>query len=187
VNHITTKKINYRLWQSGEFGNKLRAWPSIESWRASGFNGNVVLRTMMAAAGGPCRYDLSPGLVGQVVSEWTQSGVPLSAIMVNEAAPDECSILQGEFWNGVLGWCWSYLHYSFTAKHMRESLKEGAKDIDGLKARLLLKGLMTPASYEDWCEVLERWPDHAIEVSIYDRCVGDRPHRNSLIWEVRQY
>jgi len=46
---------------------------------------------------------------------------------------------------------------------------------------------MTPSSHDDWNELLERYPGHVLEVSIYDRCLGDLPNRNSLVWEVRKY
>jgi hypothetical protein len=57
----------------------------------------------------------------------------------------------------------------------------------GLMARLLVRQAMTPASYEDWCGLIARYPGHVLEVSIYDRCLGDLQHRNALVWEVRRY
>jgi len=56
-----------------------------------------------------------------------------------------------------------------------------------LRSDLLLKLAMTPASHEDWNLLLERYPGHVLEVSVYDRCLGDTPGRNALVWEVREY
>ena len=35
---ILSKSQNYRLWQGGAFGNKLRAWRTVDEWRDSGFD-----------------------------------------------------------------------------------------------------------------------------------------------------
>ena len=112
---VLTKTKNYRLWQGGEYGNKLRAWRSVAEWKASGFAGKVVLRTV-GVGGGPCAYNLDQGGVDPVVDGWLALGIPLDGIMVNEAAPDDDVILQGEYLNdiyeigGEAGW--GYLRYS---------------------------------------------------------------------------
>jgi hypothetical protein len=56
---ILSKKQNYRLWQSGAFGNKLHAWQTVSAWRASGFVGNVTVRCILPIGGsGP--FSLQP-------------------------------------------------------------------------------------------------------------------------------
>lgn len=57
----------------------------------------------------------------------------------------------------------------------------------GLKAEVLLKGAMSPGSYEDFQILRETYPDHVIEFTVYDAPVGDIPHRNTIVWEVRLY
>jgi hypothetical protein len=54
-------------------------------------------------------------------------------------------------------------------------------------ASLLIREAMTPSSYDDWLMLIDRYPGHVLEVSIYDRCLGDVPGRNALVWEVRRY
>jgi hypothetical protein len=51
----------------------------------------------------------------------------------------------------------------------------------------MLKATMTPASHDDWLLLIDKYPKHVIEVSIYDCCLGDMPGRNALVWEVRRY
>lgn len=186
---VFTKSHNYRLWQSGALGCKLRAWRSVDEWRESGFAGLVVLR--LVEGGGPCRYNLSPEDVPRVVDEWLSTGITLSQIMVNEAAPDDDVILQGEYLNDVFtlkgSACWSYFHYSRARQQMRDALKEAPETAVNLRSDLLLRLAMTPASHEDWQGLLGRYPGHVLEVSVYDRCLGDVPGRNALVWEVRRY
>jgi hypothetical protein len=184
---ITNKIQNYRLWQSGAFGNKLHMWRSVEDWRRSGFMGKVVLR-IIQGRGGVCCYNLEPDEVDKKVVEWVSKAYPLDAIMVNEAAPDRDVILQGEYLNGALGdRPPGYFQYSLLAAHMRTALYVKSYHAFGLRSDMLLRGAMTPSSYADWQALLDQYPNHVLEVSIYNRCLGDIPGRNALVWEVRTY
>lgn len=184
---VATKRQNYRLWQSGAFGNKLRAWRTVEEWRASGFGGRVVLRALLPVGGGPCRYNLEPDEVDRVVDCWIAEGMHREAIMVNEAAPDQAAVLQGEYLNDIVSFYWNTFHYSRVAAHMRIALGEEMHMATGMMSDMLLRGAMTPSSYEDWRVLLEQYPGHVLEVSIYNHCIGDTPGRNTLVWEVRRY
>ena len=187
---ILTKQHNFRLWQSGAFGNKLRAWRSIDEWRASGFTGKVVLRMSMGR-GGPCYYDLTPEQVDEALADRRMRSTPRDWIMVNEASPKEAATLQGEYHSDVFAtddWTvWAYFLYSREPLHMREALNAHSEIAYNLRTDLMLKLAMTPSSYEDWRVLLERYPAHVFEVSIFSRCVGDTPGRNALVWEVRKY
>jgi hypothetical protein len=188
---ILTKKQNYRLWQGGEFGNKLRAWRTVEDWKASGFGGDVVLRTLGSYGGGPAHYHLHPDEVEAMAARWIEDGIPSENIMVNEEAPDRQVILQGEYLNDIYGAgddaCWSYFRYSTVAAHMRSALANRASESRGLRADLMLTASMTSASHDDWLLLIDKYPKHVFEVSIYDCCLGDMPGRNALVWEVRRY
>ena len=188
--HVLNKSQNYQLWQSGVFGNKLRAWRTLEEWRASGFTGLVVLRTLMGG-GGLCRYNLNPLELEALWQKWVFDGIPADKIMINEAAPDEQVILQGEYLNDVFvingSAGWGYFYYSRHRAQMRDALRAAPEKTQNLRADLLLRLAMTPASYEDWLSLLDQFPGHVFEVSVYDQCLGDTPHRNALVWEVRRY
>jgi hypothetical protein len=182
MNRVTNKQQNYRLWQSGAFGNKLKAWRSYSEWARSCVL--VVLRTLIP--GGPCIYNLHTAFVLSKINEWIASGIPEDAIMINEAAPDHDVVLQGEYFNGVLDRP-DYFYYSFAKAHMRDALKSEAHHSWGLEVDMLLRRYMTPSSYEDWRVLLDQYPNHVLEVSIYNHCLGDIPGRNALVWEVRIY
>ena len=78
---VLTKTKNYRLWQGGEYGNKLRAWRSVAEWRDSGFAGKVVLRTV-GVGEGPCAYNLDQGGVDQIKLLYMR-GIVLSKIRLS--------------------------------------------------------------------------------------------------------
>jgi hypothetical protein len=183
--NVLTKEQNYRLWKGGAFGNKLRQWRTLDEWEKSGFAGQVVLRYLGSAGGGFCKYNLRPGEVDAVVEDWIKAGAERPKIMVNEAAPDRAVVLQGELWNGADPW--NYFLYSTVRAHMRPALERESRVSKGLATELLLRSTLTPSSYSDLGAVRERYPDHAIELSVYSIMVGDIPGRNTLIWEVRKY
>lgn len=186
---ILDKRTNYHLWQSGAFGNKLRAWRSLSEWRDSGFAGLVALRSLMDG-GGPCEYNIPTEQVESSVKRWLANGHPPDRLMFNEAAPDQSVLLQGEYLNDIhLGGpsYWGYFHYSRVKSQMRDALKEAPELAQGLRSDLMLRLAMTPSSYEDWLLLLNRYHGHVFEVSIYEGCLGDTPGRNALVWEVRRY
>lgn len=187
---VLSKARNYQLWRSGEYGNKLRSWRTVDEWGASGFRGLVALRTL-AGGGGRCEYDLSPEEVAVVLESWSSRGVRRDHVTVDEAAPAGDVVLQGEYLNDVYGTggeaSWGYLLYSRTRLQMRDALTAAPEVASGLRADLLLSSVMTPASLDDWRVLTDRYPGHVLEVSVYGRCLGDVPGRNALVWEVRRY
>ena len=189
---ILTKATSVHLWRAGAFGNKLRSW-TVEEWRESSFDGVAALRVKEGPGAGLCAYHLKSRVdVERMLHVWLLGGASTSMLMVNEQAPSELTIIQGEYRNGV----WAdgtgapkldTFKYSHERCHMREAFKLHTRTSHGLTSNLILKEAMTPASYEDWQDLLDRYPEHVLEVSVYDRCLGDLPHRNALVWEVRRY
>ena len=186
--NVLTKQQNYRLWRSGAFGNKLRSWRYVD-WQPSLFNGSVALRALLRNGGGPCCYDLAPEHVGVYAQVWNEQGIPFECMMVNEMAPSDILLLQGEYLNDIhsFGSCWGYFLHSRIQKPMRIALERHPEIAQGLRADLLIREAMTPSTHDDWQMLLEQYPGHVFEVSIFDRCLGDTPNRNALVWEVRKY
>jgi hypothetical protein len=191
VRPVLDKVQNYVLWQGGAYGNRLRAWRMVAAWRAAGAPGPVTLRTL-GAGGGPCAYDVPADAVADVVAEWILlRGVALAEIMVNESAPDATVVIQGEYLNDLVtvdGQLYDgALLYSMKKLKMRDALRADGAPVYGWQGRLLLRGAMTPSSWADFETLLERYPGHVLEVSVYSSCLGDVSGRNALVWEVRRY
>lgn len=181
---VLTKKDNYILWQGGFFGNKLRSWRSVDEWRASKFSGMVSIRTLVAG-GGPCFYDVDDDKVEGIIAGL---GLPSDQVMINESAPNDAVLLQGEYRNDAcIDGSYDVFLHSWIQLKMRDALRKSSSTVTGLQARLLVQGLMTPSSFADWQVLIDRYPGHVLEVSIYNRCFGDTPQRNALVWEVRRF
>lgn len=185
---IKTKQHNFRLWMSGAFGNRLRAWRTLDEWRKSDFCGCVSLRYLGSAGGGPCRYDINPSKVDEVVEEWIKCGLDPNKIVVNEGAPDDAVLVQGEYLNEVVPLkSVEGFSYSCVKLKMREAFAVERINVTGLIGRFILRTAMTPSSWSDFNELLELYPDHVIEVPVYSRCISNIPGRNAIVWEVRQF
>jgi hypothetical protein len=187
---IANKRQNFDLWQSGVFGNKLRAWRSLDEWMSStsGYVEELFALRQLDHGGGRCAYLLTPHALIYQWRLWVSLGASPNSLMVNEMAPDHRLVLNGEFLCDVLpDGRWGHLHFSRLKKPMRISLREAPEEASGLAARLLLNSVMTTGSWEDFEEITRSYQGHVIEFSVYDHCLGDVPSRNTLIWEIRRY
>jgi hypothetical protein len=186
---ILTKQQNYKLWASGAFGNRFLSWRSVAEWRASGFSGKVALRYLGGGGGGRCTYNLLPEEVEDEALRWVGEGADASKIMVNQMVPDQdrYTTIQGEFYNGVFNDVVEPFLHTFYPAPMRTALAHQSLHTHGLRGRLLLKHFMTASSWEDFQVLLDQYPDHVLEVSVFSRCLGNIPGRNATVWEVRRY
>ena len=182
---VIHKHQNYKLWTSGAYGNRLQSWRTVEAYIRSGFRKPVVIRYLGRSGGGWCRYNVKHEAVSTIISQLVDNGAELSRIMINEAAPDQHVVLNGELWTGADRL--DALLYSRVRAHMRPALVAEQRQARGLETRLLLRSLMTSSSYEDLQVLTEKYIDHAIELTVFSVCVGDIPGRNALVWEIRRY
>jgi hypothetical protein len=184
---IKNKHVNYRLWTTGGWGNKLRAWKTLPELLASGYTGYIVMRYLGAVGNQWCVYNLPFNAIQTVRARWILDGADGDRIMYNEAAPDTRVILQGELYTGMEAGTWNWMVYSTVKKHMRDALALQSDVSTGLKTQLLLKEMMSPSSFSDFEILTQKYNSHVIEFSVYSCFLGDRPGRNTLVWEVRAY
>lgn len=186
VSTIPTKSACYRLYESGAFGNKLRTWNDLSSLMRDDYCGGVVMR--YKGAGGGTEYprygqEIPKAEVADTVQAWVSAGASRESIRFNEAAWDDKLIIQGEVMRSQEHLS---LFYSREKTKMREALKRGLQ-VEGLRAMMLLRHALSPASYDDVEALIERYPDAVIEFSAYSHNVGNCRGRNAVIWEVRNY
>lgn len=62
-----------------------------------------------------------------------------------------------------------------------------SRTVGGLVALGMLKSRCDANSYEDLMELLDEYPDSTIEFAVYEVNLGVIPHRNTIIFEVRNY
>lgn len=180
---IDHKADAVRLFIAGDFGNRVRQWPSLDEYRASGFGGLVVLRYAGENGGGWCQYGVDPSKVDGFIERWVSEGADRSRVYVNEAADDEGLVIQGEIMRSINYYS---MRYSKVKKPMRAALAESQFHVDGLSAKQIISGAMDSGSIEMLNHIFDRWPDSVVEFSVWDRPVGDLG-LNTIFWEVRNY
>lgn len=173
---VKTKEQFYTLWNRGLFGNKLRTWDRLEQFK--NFNGTVSIRYKESM--GLCAYNVPAIEVGLVVNEWIKKGAKSNLITLNESAPDNLLIAQGELAT-VCG------ELVFRHSDVKGKMRDAMVHDYGIKALCYLKRILFPASLDDLEELRELYPESVIELGIYSVAVGSCPHRNMVIWEVRNY
>jgi|WetSurMetagenome_2_1015567.scaffolds.fasta_scaffold43926_2 hypothetical protein len=188
---VLTKSENYRLCHAGAYGNRVRQWSSVEEWAASGYAGDVAVRVDLGAGGGPSEFGVPRSRVRGLAGRWCDLyGVEQDRIKLAEMA-DGLRVLQGEYLNEIVEVSGEVYHavfrYTTETGPMPAALKKRSGVACGHVADRLLRDAMTPSSYEDWQELLTAYPGHVLEVSVWQDCLGDLPHRNAVVWEVRRY
>jgi len=179
---ILTKRQNYALCHAGAYGNRVRQWDSIEDWQASDYTGPLALRVALEQGGGPKEFHVYPRMIEFWADFWSACGIRRDQIRLSEMANGR-RILQGQYANDFTG---EFLH-TFETGPMPEALAASHAYAFGLRSKFLLQTHMTPSSYADLEVLLEQYPDHVFELSVWASCLGDTPGRNAIVWEVRRY
>jgi len=181
---IKTKQDMFELYEQGKFGNKFCTWSNIEEAIASGYIGEVSLRYKGNLPGKWAAYRLSFDAAQALIEDWVQAGAQRNLIVVNESAPDDMLLIQGEVMRSVN---YLELHYSLEpGLKMREAMMR-SQYATGLLANEILRSKLSPASFDDLNELLTIYDTSVVEFSVYSKCIGQCRQRNTVIWEVRTY
>lgn len=173
---IRNKQEFYCLWSAGLLGNKPHTWETADELAASGFAGKVGIRSKVK--GGPCLYHLPVEEVLRRVQSWP------CAYSLSEAMPDHLLLIQGELQRQAGGLVLTYsCERGIT---MRQAMERPLTAVR-VNALRLLREHLWPSSCEDMDDLFDLYPDAVVEFNAYECAVGTLPHRNAVIWEVRDY
>lgn len=177
---VLSKADFVRRYQAGEFGNHSPTWDTPEEL-AKDAEPDALVHLRNRIAGGSTYYNIR---AADAFDLWTEMGPQIPQWYCSAMAPTEHTIAQGEVMDGPWG---LHLLWTFVKKPMREALTQFHHTDVGLVARMRLRIGMNDLSYEWFQYLLEAYPDHVIEFSIYDHCWGTVPGHNTVFWEVRKY
>ena len=179
---IRNKTQMYELLLAGKLGNRVRAWDGLKALEASGYRGQVSLRSKNIA---------DPVAVYHVPYEMLHEVLDANHlchrtdIVYSESPPDEMRVIQGELTRSP--YCGLFFKYTFAPLPMRSAFDQGSfQYAEGLRAKLLLEHYVDPSSLDDLYELLDEYPDHVIEFSSFAVPVGVLG-RLAVIWECRLY
>lgn len=182
---VRDKTQMYRMLAAGEFGNTIPQYFSVGEWQAGDAEKYPAWGVRTLTPGGPCRLNCPREEVEATAASFAPHRVNISCMVDRVAAVT----LWADVWDspsGLVvygiespkteeGWTW------------RNSMPTRGRHWEGTAARLLLARHLNANSVEDVREVFERFPGHVLEFSALDRCFGTVPHRNHVVWEVRNY
>lgn len=183
---LSTKKDFFPIWHAGRLGTKLRSWPRLQDVPKD-LPVPVMFRDKRIG-GGLCL--VVPRDKAEAVEKSLLLRTPPPILEFNECAPDDRAVLQGEVCETPEG-LYALLDIrppedQGKMLRMRDVLPR-AKEYKGLAALHLLRRFLSPASCGDLFELLELFPSHVVELTVYNRHLGAWPGRNTIIWEVRLY
>lgn len=186
---ILTKSDFVRRYSEGEFGNHSPTWSGYPEWAADNppgdnLHNNIQLFHIRNRVAGAMTWYNVPKYAME--ESWTAALQQFDArqLYISAMAPTERTTLQGEVLSDYRGLS---LRFTKVRKPMREAFADEERMAIGLRAYFILQTACNSRSW-DWLKVLlERYPDHVIEFSCYERCWGTEPGHNTIIWEVRRY
>lgn len=194
---ITSKSQMYAMLAAGEFGNTIGQWLDAQEWYADHSVRNLEridprspqwwgVRTM--TPGGPCRLNCPAVEVVGTALGYAAAGHRYQISMMADRVANVTAWL--EVWDSPAGLVVEGIEYPRTPEWTwRNSMPDPAKRKrwEGTAARLVLARHLNENDRDDLAATLDRFPDHVVELSALDRCLGTVPHRRCVVWEVRGY
>ena len=183
---VNTKREMYRLLAAGAFGNTTPQYFSILSWACSSDYlkySTWGVRTM--EPGGPGKMYIPTVEVADVALGLMCSG---HSINISPMIDVMCTITAWlEVFRSDNGLVVFSVEYPYRGDSWREKMPTCGKHCMGVSAIMLLKRHLNPNSLADLLTLLDQYPDSVVELSATNICLGVLPHRNAIIWEVRNY
>lgn len=183
---VLTKQDNARRWALGEFGNKIPSWPSIKAFCDDPALPNDTFTLRSYKPGSPfCTYNLTAhDVVSKAATFAALHGADPDEFYVNSTATnDEKLTLQAECCRSHRG---LELRYSRVPLKMRDALAQEELNAHGIVALEILRHLMDATSFDWLHHLLDTYPDHVVEFSVWSCSMGDLGW-NTIFWEVRKY
>lgn len=186
---INNKREFYKLWREGVLGNRTNLYDSFEEaakaqahkpWDKQRYG----FREIGRSGGG--KWELGTNFYDAKLTadRWIKEG---RKFIIDDSVPNHKSLMQGEVCRTEKG-LQSFLAIGYGLKPMRLTMAAGLHKHRGyLETRLLLEKFMDASSRDDLDQLLELYPDSAIELTCFDIKVGHFPNRNTIFWETRNY
>lgn len=184
--NVTNKKQMYRMLTAGEFGNTIEQFFSVEEWLAAGaFRQSDWWGVRTLTPGGPCKLNCRVDDVVCTAIDYTYAGHAVNISLMIDRAYDVTAWL--EVWDSPTGLVVEGIEYPPKGSSWRELMPTKRRSWSGVQARMILARHLNPNSLEDVNILIDRYKNHVLELSACSRCLGTLPHRNAVMWEVRQY
>lgn len=173
---VTSRADMTRRLRAGEFGNTFPFWTDLRDWPATPDTLWGVQHTIIAGFPGTRLNVPTEGVIPLIERHFGGVGYRISPMV-----PAGSVQWEGDVWRGGCSGNVVPEPGSWRTHMLRPRLWEGSAAV------CLLSSLLNPNSYDDLQTLFDAYPDHIVEVSVLDRCLGTVPGRNTVVWEVRRY
>jgi len=174
---INTKTKMYKYLYNNLFGNTSKIYKKIFDIPDNKF---VSMRYNQTGNMKKC----NPKITKKEILKLSKSNISFSDITVFERPENKANcVLNAEKTRNYYG---LELTYKIGNMWMRPALKNFDRAI-GLKAKIILEQYLNFSDYDCVMDLLDLYPDHIIEFTVFDSCIGNISNRNTIIWEVRKY
>lgn len=183
---VTSKQEMYRLLAAGAFGNTIPQFFDIDEWERSADGARyAVWGVRTQVPGGPCRLNCPREEVRETAErpEYQVAGINIS-MMIDAAFT---VTLWADIFDSPTGLLVYGVECPPPGGSWRALMPTRGRHYEGVSARMLLRRHLNPNSLADVEAVFERWPGHVLELSAVEGCIGVVPHRNHVVWELRNY
>jgi hypothetical protein len=176
---ITNKAQMYRLLNAGVLGHTLPAAETVLDAERLTRNGGL-FAVRMKQAGGRTMFDLTADQSLAAVR-----AMPAGTWNLSPMLDDAKRVCYGHLLDGPGGWS---LHYTTDPKPARLKYEQDGCEqrwLNGLAARMYLRGIMDQAGWDTLTGLIEAYPDHAIEFTVMRSRLDAFGPTNTIFWEVR--
>jgi hypothetical protein len=195
---VQTKADMYQRLAAGEFGNTIPQYFSCRDWLNRSDDETYPawgVRTLKP--GGPCRLNCPPGEVVATACQYQAAGYDINISMMVDTVTTIKAWLEivdlspnpMGLWSETLSVEGIEWPDTCNGATWRNSMPNPLlrRQWNGKAARLVLERHLRRDSLTAIDRLLLGYPQHVIELSALDKCLGTLPNQNHVIWEVRAY
>lgn len=170
----------YRLLAAGSFGNTSPMWFDYTEWACT--SPDIPLWGVRSlVAGGPSRLDVPTDDVFVECMKVNDAGYAYQI----SAMVDSFRTAVFNVWDSPTGLLVEGKEWPASGEKWRPIFAAPHDRWGGVAARTVLKRHLNENSWDDFLLLLVQYPGHVYEMSALSVCFGTVPHRNAVIWEVR--
>jgi hypothetical protein len=180
---IKTKQQMYELLAAGRLGNTVPQYFDLPTFFANA--GSIRYWGIRSLTpGGPCHLNVNAYLVPSIIRQEYIPGTYNISMMVDQIYTVTAWL---EIWDSPTGLVVYGIEYPPRGTSWRKDMPSMGKQYEGIAAHMLLRKHLNPNSYSDVMDMLDTYPNHIVELSALENCLGTVPHRNHITCEVRDY
>lgn len=181
---ITRKQQMYQLLKSGRLGNTIQMWTYPELLQEKHLPDRISIRYNSYKLHGPCKTHIPIQELNKWLNYYHNQGWRRETAIFSVELPDDKRILQGQF---CISEHFYDLTYTTQPLPMRQAFKKEQKYASGIEALSIMQSNIDPASLDDIIELSKYYEGAVVEFTACSVDIGRLPHRNTIIWEVRNY